>query len=140
MQNVAALVPTMSRRFHRRTRRDGSATHAQIADAQMLGIKMLPSGETNTFIMMDQMDPELVNVRAGNRSIGWLTPTMNPTRAKNGAAGFWDIYEQAPARVEYGVPDSFPADLFPADLDRNRGFISNMRWPNVVPSCAVLRA
>ena len=29
------------------------------------------------------------------------------------------IYEHgAPARFEYGVPDSFRADLFPLDLDR----------------------
>ena len=38
---------------------------------------------------------------------------------KNVVAGFWGVYEKgAPACFEYGVPDSFRADLFQLDLER----------------------
>ena len=96
-----------------------SGNHAQ-RTAKMLGIKMPAIPVEHTFIVMDQ-DPELVKWRAdGNPEHPVVRDADNESYAREERGGWiLGIYERgAPARFEYGVPDSFRADLFPLDLDR----------------------
>jgi dimethylglycine dehydrogenase len=112
-----------------------SGNHAQ-RTAQMLGIKMPAIPVEHTFIVMDQ-DPELVKWReAGNPEHPVIRDADNESYAREERGGWiLGIYEQgAPARFEYGVPDSFRADLFPLDLDRIAE--QYMAMTERVPSCA----
>ncbi|MEP1765563.1 MAG: FAD-dependent oxidoreductase [Sulfitobacter sp.] len=112
-----------------------SGNHAQ-RTAQMLGIKMPAIPVEHTFIVMDQ-DPELVKWRAeGNAEHPVIRDADNESYAREERGGWiLGIYEQgAPARFEYGVPDSFRADLFPLDLDRIAE--QYMAMTERVPSCA----
>ncbi len=111
-----------------------SGNHAQ-RTAKMLGIKIPAIPVEHTFIVMDK-DPDLVEWRKDNPE----HPVVRDADAQSYAReerGGWilGIYEVgAPARFEYGVPDSFRADLFPLDLDRIAE--QYMAMTERVPSCA----
>ena len=97
-----------------------SGNHAQ-RTAKMLGIKMPAIPVEHQFIVMDQ-DPELVKFRREEGNVEH--PVIRDADAQSYVReerGGWilGVYENgAPARFEYGVPDSFRADLFQLDLDR----------------------
>ncbi|MBS8225797.1 GcvT family protein [Vannielia litorea] len=112
-----------------------SGNHAQ-RTAKLLGIKMPAIPVEHTFIVMDK-DPELVKWReAGNAEHPVVRDADNESYAREERGGWiLGIYEHgAPARFEYGVPDSFRADLFPLDLDRIAD--QYMAMAERVPSCA----
>lgn len=88
--------------------------------ARLLGIK-LPAIPVEHQFIVTEPDPALVKWRAeGNPE----HPVLRDADAKwyvREERGGWILgpYEKgAPARFEYGVPDSFRADLFPLDLER----------------------
>ncbi|MGC9369842.1 MAG: GcvT family protein [Paracoccaceae bacterium] len=96
-----------------------TGNHAQ-RTAQLLGIKIPAIPVEHQFIVTEP-DPALVEFRkAGHPE----HPVLRDADAKwyvREERGGWILgpYERgAPARFEYGVPDSFRADLFPLDLER----------------------
>ena len=96
-----------------------TGNHAQ-RTARLLGIKMPAIPVEHQFVVTEP-DPALVEWRkAGNPE----HPVLRDADAKwyvREERGGWILgpYERgAPARFEYGVPDSFRADLFPLDLER----------------------
>ena len=111
-----------------------SGNHAQ-RTAKMLGIKMPAIPVEHQFIVMDQ-DPALVEYR---RNGGQEHPVVRDADAQSYVReerGGWilGVYEKgAPARFEYGVPDSFRADLFELDLERIES--QYMAMIHRVPSC-----
>ena len=111
-----------------------SGNHAQ-RTAKMLGIKMPAIPVEHTFIVMDK-DPELVEWRKTNPEHPVVRDADRQSYAREERGGWiLGIYEVgAPARFEYGVPDSFRADLFPLDLDRIAE--QYMAMTERVPSCA----
>ncbi len=111
-----------------------SGNHAQ-RTAKMLGIKIPAIPVEHQFIVMEQ-DPALVKWRAdGNKE----HPVVRDADAQSYVReerGGWilGVYERgAPARFEYGVPDSFRADLFPLDLERIEE--QYMAMIHRIPSC-----
>ena len=111
-----------------------SGNHAQ-RTAKMLGIKIPAIPVEHQFIVMDQ-DAALVEYRKNG---GKEHPVVRDADAQSYVReerGGWilGVYEKnAPACFEYGVPDSFRADLFPLDLER----IENqyMAMIHRIPSC-----
>jgi len=96
-----------------------SGNHAQ-RTAKMLGIKMPAIPVEHQFIVMEQ-DPELVKFRAEGHVEHPVIRDADAQSYVREERGGWilGVYEpNAPARFEYGVPDSFRADLFQLDLDR----------------------
>ncbi|RKF15361.1 FAD-dependent oxidoreductase [Roseovarius spongiae] len=97
-----------------------SGNHAQ-RTARMLGIRMPAIPVEHQFIVMDQ-DPELVKFRkeAGNPEHPVIRDADAQSYVREERGGWiLGVYEKgAPARFEYGVPDSFRADLFQLDLER----------------------
>jgi dimethylglycine dehydrogenase len=96
-----------------------SGNHAQ-RTAQMLGIKMPAIPVEHQFIVMEQ-DPELVKHRAAGNPEHPVIRDADAQSYVREERGGWilGVYEKnAPARFEYGVPDSFRADLFQLNLDR----------------------
>ncbi|MEH6645489.1 GcvT family protein [Sulfitobacter sp.] len=96
-----------------------SGNHAQ-RTAKMLGIKMPAIPVEHQFIVMDQ-DPDLVKYRAvGNVEHPVIRDADAQSYVREERGGWiLGVYEKhAPARFEYGVPDSFRADLFQLNLDR----------------------
>ncbi|TYP62955.1 dimethylglycine dehydrogenase [Stutzerimonas stutzeri] len=96
-----------------------TGNHAQ-RTAKLLGIKIPAIPVEHQFIVTEP-DPALMRWRAeGNPE----HPVLRDADAKwyvREERGGWILgpYEKgAPARFEYGVPDSFRADLFPLDLER----------------------
>ncbi len=96
-----------------------TGNHAQ-RTARLLGIKM-PAIPVEHQYIVTEPDPALVEWRkAGNPE----HPVLRDADAKwyvREERGGWILgpYERnAPACFEYGVPDSFRADLFPLDLER----------------------
>ena len=95
-----------------------TGNHAQTT-AHMLGIKSPAIPVEHQYIVTD-VDPMLVEWRQNNTE----HPVLRDADAKwylREERGGWLLgpYEKgAPARFEYGVPDSFRADLFELDLDR----------------------
>ncbi|WP_386683865.1 FAD-dependent oxidoreductase [Loktanella sp. R86503] len=95
-----------------------SGNHAQ-RTAKMLGIKIPAIPVEHQFIVMD-VDPALQDYRKTNPE----HPVVRDADAQSYVReerGGWilGVYEKhAPARFEYGVPDSFRADLFELDLER----------------------
>jgi len=96
-----------------------TGNHAQ-RTAKLLGIK-IPAIPVEHQFIVTEADPALVAFRgAGNIE----HPVLRDADAKwyvREERGGWILgpYERnAPARFEYGVPDSFRADLFPLDLER----------------------
>ncbi|MHA7876028.1 GcvT family protein [Roseivivax sp.] len=96
-----------------------TGNHAQ-RTARMLGIK-IPAIPVEHQYIVTEPDPALVAYR---REGGGEHPVLRDADAKwyvREERGGWILgpYERnAPARFEYGVPDSFRADLFPLDLER----------------------
>lgn len=96
-----------------------TGNHAQ-RTAKLLGIKIPAIPVEHQFIVTEP-DPMLQEYRANG---GLEHPVLRDADAKwyvREERGGWILgpYERnAPARFEYGVPDSFRADLFPLDLDR----------------------
>ncbi len=111
-----------------------SGNHAQ-RTAKMLGIKIPAIPVEHQFIVMDQ-DPELVKYRAAG---GREHPVVRDADAQSYVReerGGWilGVYEKhAPACFEFGVPDSFRADLFPLDLERIEA--QYMAMIHRIPSC-----
>ncbi|WP_339637849.1 FAD-dependent oxidoreductase [uncultured Sulfitobacter sp.] len=96
-----------------------SGNHAQ-RTARMLGIKMPAVPVEHQFIVMDR-DPALVNYRAAGNVEHPVIRDADAQSYVREERGGWilGVYEKnAPARFEYGVPDSFRADLFQLDLER----------------------
>ncbi|WP_424967958.1 GcvT family protein [Dinoroseobacter sp. S375] len=95
-----------------------TGNHSQ-RTAQLLGIK-IPAIPVEHQYIVTEPDPALVEWRASNPE----HPVLRDADAKwyvREERGGWILgpYEQnAPARFEYAVPDSFRADLFPLDLER----------------------
>jgi dimethylglycine dehydrogenase len=95
-----------------------TGNHAQ-RTAQLLGIRIPAIPVEHQFIVTEP-DPALVDWRKTNPQ----HPVLRDADAKwyvREERGGWILgpYEHgAPARFEFGVPDSFRADLFPLDLDR----------------------
>ncbi len=96
-----------------------TGNHAQ-RTARLLGIKTPAIPVEHQFIVTEP-DPELLAYRKAG---GAEHPVLRDADAKwyvREERGGWILgpYERgAPARFEYGVPDSFRADLFPLDLER----------------------
>lgn len=96
-----------------------TGNHAQ-RTAKLLGIKIPAIPVEHQFIVTEP-DPALVEYRKNG---GAEHPVLRDADAKwyvREERGGWILgpYERnAPARFEYGVPDSFRADLFPLDLER----------------------
>ena len=111
-----------------------SGNHAQ-RTAKMLGIKMPAIPVEHQFIVMDK-DSALMDYRANG---GHEHPVVRDADAQSYVReerGGWilGVYEKnAPARFEFGVPDSFRADLFPLDLERIEE--QYMAMIHRVPSC-----
>lgn len=95
-----------------------TGNHAQ-RTAQLLGVK-IPAVVVEHQYIVTEPDPALVEYRKTRPQ----HPVLRDADAKwyvREERGGWILgpYEKnAPARFEYGVPDSFRADLFPLDLDR----------------------
>ena len=95
-----------------------TGNHAQ-RTAKLLGIK-IPAIPVEHQYIVTEPDPELVAYRQTQPE----HPVLRDADAKwyvREERGGWILgpYENgAPARFEYGCPDSFRADLFPLDLDR----------------------
>ena len=111
-----------------------SGNHAQTT-AKKLGIKIPAIPVEHQFIVMDK-DPALVEYRANG---GQEHPVVRDADAQSYVReerGGWilGVYEKkAPACFEYGVPDSFRADLFPLDLERIEE--QYMAMIHRIPSC-----
>ncbi|MDG1168496.1 MAG: FAD-binding oxidoreductase, partial [Sulfitobacter sp.] len=111
-----------------------SGNHAQ-RTAKMLGIKMPAIPVEHQFIVMDQ-DPELVKWRSQGNAEHPVIRDADAQSYVREERGGWilGVYEKdAPARFEYGVPDSFRADLFQLDLERIEDQYAAMI--HRVPSC-----
>ncbi|MGM0662224.1 MAG: NAD(P)/FAD-dependent oxidoreductase, partial [Pseudomonadota bacterium] len=96
-----------------------SGNHAQ-ATAKKLGIKIPAVPVEHQFIVMDR-DPALVAYRAAGNPEHPVIRDADAQSYVREERGGWilGVYEKnAPACFEYGVPDSFRADLFPLDLER----------------------
>ncbi|MBN2760505.1 MAG: FAD-dependent oxidoreductase [Rhodobacteraceae bacterium] len=95
-----------------------TGNHAQ-RTARMLGIK-IPAIPVEHQFIVTEADAALVDYRKSNPE----HPVLRDADAKwyvREERGGWILgpYERgAPACFEYGVPDSFRADLFPLDLER----------------------
>jgi len=95
-----------------------TGNHAQTT-AQLLNIKIPAIPVEHQFIVTEP-DKELLKYRENNPE----HPVLRDADAKwyvREERGGWILgpYEKnAPARFEFGVPDSFRADLFPLDLER----------------------
>jgi dimethylglycine dehydrogenase len=111
-----------------------SGNHAQTT-AKKLGIKIPAIPVEHQFVVMDQ-DPALVEFRKNG---GKEHPVVRDADAQSYVReerGGWilGVYEKnAPACFEYGVPDSFRADLFPLDLERIEE--QYMAMIHRIPSC-----
>ena len=111
-----------------------TGNHAQ-RTAQQLGIKIPAIPVEHQFIVMDQ-DPALVKYRAEGNPEHPVVRDADAQSYVREERGGWilGVYEKhAPACFEYGVPDSFRADLFPLDLERIEE--QYMAMIHRVPSC-----
>lgn len=110
-----------------------SGNHAQ-RTAKMLGIKMPAIPVEHQFIVMEQ-DPTLTEFRKDNPEHPVIRDADAQSYVREERGGWiLGVYEKnAPARFEYGVPDSFRADLFQLDLERIEE--QYMAMIHRVPSC-----
>lgn len=113
-----------------------SGNHAQ-RTAKMLGIKIPAIPVEHTFIVLDR-DPALVDYRKDNAEHPVIRDADAQSYVREERGGWiLGVYEHgAPARFEYGVPDSFRADLFQLDLERIEGQYAAMlhRMPSAEDS------
>jgi len=96
-----------------------TGNHAQ-RTAQLLGIK-IPAIVVEHQFIVTEVDPALQAWRdAGNPEHPVIRDADAQSYVREERDGWiLGVYERgAPARFEYGVPDSFRADLFPLDLER----------------------
>ncbi len=95
-----------------------TGNHAQ-RTAKQLGIKMPAIPVEHQFIVTDS-DPALVEWRKNNPEHPVIRDADAQSYVREERGGWiLGVYEKgAPARFEFGVPDSFRADLFPLDLER----------------------
>ncbi len=96
-----------------------TGNHAQ-RTAKLLGIKIPAIPVEHQFIVTD-VDPALQKWRADGNPEHPVIRDADAQSYVREERGGWilGVYEKnAPARFEYGVPDSFRADLFPLDLER----------------------
>ncbi|MEP3332497.1 FAD-dependent oxidoreductase [Sedimentitalea sp.] len=110
-----------------------SGNHAQ-RTAKMLGIKMPAIPVEHQFIVMEQ-DPALVEFRKDHPEHPVIRDADAQSYVREERGGWiLGVYEKnAPARFEYGVPDSFRADLFQLDLERIEE--QYMAMIHRIPSC-----
>ena len=113
------LVPTDEKyEIHAEHVVTATGNHAQ-RTARLLGIKS-PAIPVEHQYIVTEPDPKLVEWRKTNPQ----HPVLRDADAKwyvREERGGWILgpYEKsAPARFEYGVPETFRADLFPLDLER----------------------
>ncbi len=106
----------------------------------MLGIKMPAIPVEHQFIVMDQ-DPELVEFRKDHPEHPVIRDADAQSYVREERGGWiLGVYEKnAPARFEYGVPDSFRADLFQLDLERieDQYMAMNHRMPSCAENCGL---
>lgn len=95
-----------------------TGNHAQ-RTAKLLGIKIPAIPVEHQFIVMDQ-DPALVEWRKTHSEHPVIRDADAQSYVREERGGWiLGVYEKgAPACFEFGVPDSFRADLFPLDLER----------------------
>ncbi|MEM8538930.1 MAG: FAD-binding oxidoreductase, partial [Pseudomonadota bacterium] len=111
-----------------------SGNHAQ-RTAKMLGIKIPAIPVEHQFIVTD-VDPSLQKWRADGNGEHPVIRDADAQSYVREERGGWilGVYEKnAPACFEFGVPDSFRADLFPLDLERIEE--QYMAMIHRVPSC-----
>ncbi|NQW15544.1 MAG: FAD-dependent oxidoreductase [Rhodobacter sp.] len=110
-----------------------TGNHAQ-RTARQLGIKIPAVPVEHQFIVMDQ-DPALVAWRKNNPEHPVIRDADAQSYVREERGGWiLGVYEKgAPARFEYGVPDSFRADLFQLDLERIES--QYLAMIHRIPSC-----
>ncbi|WP_085307716.1 GcvT family protein [Planktotalea arctica] len=111
-----------------------SGNHAQ-RTAKMLGIKIPAIPVEHQFIVTD-VDPALQKWRKDGNPEHPVIRDADAQSYVREERGGWilGVYEKdAPAVFEYGVPDSFRADLFPLALDRIEE--QYMAMIHRIPSC-----
>ncbi|MFZ7093181.1 GcvT family protein [Primorskyibacter sp. 2E233] len=110
-----------------------TGNHAQ-RTAKLLGIKTPAIPVEHQFIVMEQ-DPALVEWRKSNPEHPVIRDADAQSYVREERGGWiLGVYEKnAPARFQYGVPDSFRADLFQLDLERIEE--QYMAMIHRVPSC-----
>jgi dimethylglycine dehydrogenase len=110
-----------------------TGNHAQ-RTAKMLGIKIPAIPVEHQFIVMDE-DPMLKEFRKNHPEHPVIRDADAQSYVREERGGWiLGVYEKnAPARFEYGVPDSFRADLFPLDLERIEE--QYMAMIHRIPSC-----
>ncbi|GGA15768.1 GcvT family protein [Neptunicoccus cionae] len=111
-----------------------TGNHAQ-RTAKLLGIKIPAIPVEHQFIVTDA-DPELQAYRAAGHAEHPVIRDADAQSYVREERGGWilGVYEKnAPARFEYGVPDSFRADLFQLDLERIED--QYMAMIHRIPSC-----
>ncbi len=110
-----------------------TGNHAQ-RTARQLGIKIPAVPVEHQFIVMDQ-DPALVAWRKKNPEHPVIRDADAQSYVREERGGWiLGVYEKgAPARFEYGVPDSFRADLFQLDLERIES--QYLAMIHRIPSC-----
>ncbi|PLS23172.1 GcvT family protein [Neptunicoccus cionae] len=111
-----------------------TGNHAQ-RTAKLLGIKIPAIPVEHQFIVTD-VDPALQAYRAAGNPEHPVIRDADAQSYVREERGGWilGVYEKnAPARFEYGVPDSFRADLFQLDLERIED--QYMAMIHRLPSC-----
>nr|WP_323777475.1 FAD-dependent oxidoreductase [Amylibacter sp.] len=111
-----------------------TGNHAQ-RTAKLLGIKIPAIPVEHQFIVTDA-DPALQAYRAAGHAEHPVIRDADAQSYVREERGGWilGVYEKnAPARFEYGVPDSFRADLFQLDLERIEE--QYMAMIHRIPSC-----
>ena len=111
-----------------------TGNHAQ-RTAKLLGIKIPAIPVEHQFIVTD-VDPMLQKWRADGNPEHPVIRDADAQSYVREERGGWilGVYEKnAPARFEYGVPDSFRADLFPLNLERIED--QYMAMIHRMPSC-----
>ncbi len=110
-----------------------TGNHAQ-RTAELLKIKIPAIPVEHQFIVMEQ-DPALVEWRKDNPEHPVIRDADAQSYVREERGGWiLGVYEKnAPARFEYGVPDSFRADLFQLDLERIEA--QYMAMIHRIPSC-----
>ena len=110
-----------------------TGNHAQ-RTAKLLGIKIPAIPVEHQFIVMDK-DPALVEFRKDHPEHPVIRDADAQSYVREERGGWiLGVYEKnAPACFEFGVPDSFRADLFPLDLERIEE--QYMAMIHRIPSC-----